>query len=159
VPSSPNALADSDLSDTLLQIRKGAPVAMPLWLASFLAPQQFAGQNALSMDLPTSLAPRVMNALKANPRTVDLRAQAPYFYALAALALELFEEDEMVETLLETFKARAAEIADHAHNTHGALGEGVDFLRGLDEMERQLFRKAHESSKGMRVWMGEQRKK
>lgn len=37
----------------------------------------------------------------------------------------------------QTFKARAAEIADHAHNPRGALGEGVEFLRGLDEMERQ----------------------
>lgn len=37
----------------------------------------------------------------------------------------------------QTFKKRAAEIADHAHNPRGALGEGADFLRGLDEMERQ----------------------
>lgn len=37
----------------------------------------------------------------------------------------------------KTFKKRAAEIADHAHNSRGAVGEGVDFLRGLDETERQ----------------------
>ena len=37
----------------------------------------------------------------------------------------------------KTFKNRAAEIADHANNTQSALGEGGDFLRGLDEMERQ----------------------
>ena len=37
----------------------------------------------------------------------------------------------------QTFKARAAEIADHARNPRGALGEGADFLRGLDETERQ----------------------
>lgn len=37
----------------------------------------------------------------------------------------------------QTFKKRAAEIADHAHNPRGALGEGAEFLRGLDEMERQ----------------------
>lgn len=37
----------------------------------------------------------------------------------------------------QTFKKRAAEIADHAHNVRGTLGEGVDFLRGLDETERQ----------------------
>lgn len=29
------------------------------------------------------------------------------------------------------------EIADHAHNSRGALGDGVEFLRGLDETERQ----------------------
>ena len=38
---------------------------------------------------------------------------------------------------IQTFKIRAAEIADHAHNPRGALGEGAEFLRGLDEMERQ----------------------
>ena len=38
---------------------------------------------------------------------------------------------------LQTFKSRAADIADHAHNTQSALGEGGEFLRGLDEMERQ----------------------
>jgi GINS complex subunit 3 len=37
----------------------------------------------------------------------------------------------------QTFKARAAVIADQAHNPRGALGEGADFMRGLDENERQ----------------------
>lgn len=40
-------------------------------------------------------------------------------------------------TSCQAFKKRAAEIADHAHNSRGAVGGGVDFLRGLDETERQ----------------------
>ena len=36
----------------------------------------------------------------------------------------------------QTFKKRAAQIADHAHNPRGAVSEGADFLRGLDETER-----------------------
>lgn len=36
----------------------------------------------------------------------------------------------------QTFKKRAAEIADHAYNPRGAVSEGADFLRGLDETER-----------------------
>jgi GINS complex subunit 3 len=43
----------------------------------------------------------VINALKADPKTVDLRAQAPHFYALGARILELFEEEEIVDVLLE----------------------------------------------------------
>lgn len=98
-----------------------------------------------------------MNALKADPRTVDLRALAPHFYTLSERILEIFEEEEMVDVLIDvfsisrsyprltwftnrqaqTFKKRAAEISDHAHNPRGAVGEGVDFLRGLDESERQ----------------------
>lgn len=40
-----------------------------------------------------------MNALKADPRTLDLRALAPHFYNLSERILELFEEEEMVDVL------------------------------------------------------------
>ena len=40
-----------------------------------------------------------MNALKADPRTVDLRALAPHFYNLSERILELFEEEDMVDVL------------------------------------------------------------
>ena len=83
-----------------MQIQKGAQLALPLWLAGYLAVQSF-GTSVLSMDLPTSISPRVLNALKANPKTVDLSAQAPHFYELAARALDLFEEDEIVDILTE----------------------------------------------------------
>lgn len=77
----------------------------------------------------------------------------------------------------QTFRRRASEIADHAHNSRGALGGGVDFLRGLDETERQcmpiltfwiymntstdtrlVFRIAHDSAKDIRIWAGEAKK-
>ena len=83
------------------QVKKGTQVTLPLWLASFLALQKFPDSSVVGMDLPPALAPRVLNALKANPKTVDLRAQAPHFYELAARALELFEEDEIVDVLTE----------------------------------------------------------
>lgn len=103
--------------------------------------------------MPAALSQRVVNALKADPKTVDLRAQAQHFYSLGARIMELFEEEEMVDVLTTTFRERAAEIADHAHNPRGAMGEGVHFLRGLDETERQLFRAAHDGAKAVRQWM------
>lgn len=42
-----------------------------------------------------------MNALKADPRTVDLRTLAPHFYSLGVRILELFEEEEMVDILTD----------------------------------------------------------
>ncbi len=42
-----------------------------------------------------------MNALKAEPRTVDLRALAPHFYTLGERILEIFEEEEMVDVLID----------------------------------------------------------
>lgn len=49
--------------------------------------------------MPEALSERVMNALKADPRTLDLRALAPHFYNLSERILELFEEEEMVDVL------------------------------------------------------------
>ena len=65
-----------------------------------LAVSQNVNASALvTLDLPKALSPRVLNALKADPRTVDLRALAPHFYNLAARMLELFEEEEMIDVL------------------------------------------------------------
>lgn len=44
-----------------------------------------------------------MNALKADPKTVDLRAQAAHFYSIGARMLELFEEEEMVDILSDVW--------------------------------------------------------
>ncbi|KAF1991961.1 DNA replication complex GINS protein PSF3 [Aulographum hederae CBS 113979] len=140
-------------------MKQGTKVELPLWLGEMLAvSQNISSSPLITLDLPTALAPRVLNALKADPRTVDLRALAPHFYALSARMLELFEDDELVEVLTETFKARSASIADQAHNPRGALGDGADFLRGLDENERQLFRAAHDSSKAVKAWMADLKK-
>lgn len=107
-----------------------------------------------------------MNALKADPKSVDLRAQAQNFYAFAARILDLFEDDDMLDVLTETFRVRAAEIGDHAANAGsanrtggGGVGnDGVEFLRALDEMERALFRSSHESAKATRTWMTDVKK-
>jgi GINS complex subunit 3 len=63
--------------------------------------QTQASSTTLTLDLPHCLSPRVLNALKADPRTLDLRALAPHFYALGARMLELFEEDEVGEVLTD----------------------------------------------------------
>ena len=119
-------------------LKEGTKVELPLWLGEMLAVSQNLSTSSLvTLDLPQCLSTRVVNALKADPRTVDIRALAPHFYALGARMLELFEEDELAEVLTDSFKKRAKEIADQAHNPRGALGDGAEFLRGLDEEERQ----------------------
>ncbi|KXG52987.1 GINS complex [Penicillium griseofulvum] len=145
---------DSILTDA--QIKAGTRIDLPLWLGEMLSIGARLGTSRLvTLDMPDALSERVMNALKADPRTLDLRALAPHFYNLSERILELFEEEEMVDVLGDAFKKRAAEIADHAHNSRGTVGGGVDFLRGLDETERQLFRAAHDRAKDMRIWSGE----
>lgn len=65
-----------------------------------LAVSQSLGSNPMTtLDMPAALSTRVLNALKADPRTVDLRTQAPHFYNLGTRMMDLFEEDEIVEVL------------------------------------------------------------
>ena len=52
----------------------------------------------MTLDLPECLGQRAMNALKANPKVVDLRqlvGGGGYFYGVTGRVLELFEEDEV----------------------------------------------------------------
>lgn len=85
-----------------LQLKPHTRLELPLWLAEMLAVSQ-PGTSAplLTLDLPSALSPRVMNALSASPLAVDLRSLAPHFYALAVRLLELFEEEEMSEILTQ----------------------------------------------------------
>ena len=53
----------------------------------------------VTLDTPESLSTRVLNALKADPRTVELRGLAPNFYGLAIRFLECYEEEEIVDVL------------------------------------------------------------
>ncbi|KAI4163176.1 MAG: hypothetical protein LQ342_003304 [Letrouitia transgressa] len=86
------------------------PLPLPLWLAFLLAVQRYGPHNdrpVLTADLPASLSPRVLNALRADPRTVDLRAIEPYFYEGVVRLLDLFEEDEIGDLVGQTWVARS----------------------------------------------------
>lgn len=79
--------------------------------------------------------------------------------------MELFDEDDVLNVLTDSWKKRAVELGDFASTVGGKEGGGqgkgdkqTEFLRGLEEGERELFRRSHESAKAMRKWMGEARK-
>ncbi|KAK4447796.1 putative DNA replication complex GINS protein psf-3 [Podospora aff. communis PSN243] len=148
-------------------LKAGARVALPLWLAELLAITSAGGsddQTYVTFDLPSALRNDVVQALKAEPLAVPLRDQSAHFYSLATHMMDLSEEPELSATLRKTFVKRAAEIALHARKLGGAGkgeegsnlgvgGAGEEFLRGLDEWERRLFRKAHDGSKAGKEWM------
>lgn len=68
-------------------------------LTHFSPRARLGTSRLVTLDLPSALSERVMNALKADPRTIDLRSLAPHFYNLSERILELFEEEEMVDIL------------------------------------------------------------
>ena len=85
-------------------VQQGTKVDLPLWLAEMLAVSKPAGPSSASLaslDMPAALGPRVMNALRADPKSVDIRAQALFFYGFGERMLELFEEEETVELLTD----------------------------------------------------------
>lgn len=85
-------------------IEQGTRLDLPLWMAEMLAVSKPAGPQSSSLgslDLPPALGQRVMNALRADPKSLDLRAQAQWFYGLGERMLELFEEEETVEVLTD----------------------------------------------------------
>ena len=95
-------------SDTL---KAGTKIDLPLWLGVMLAVSNNNNPNSeplVTLDFPAPLQSRVVNALKADPRTVDLRAQSQSFYGLGARILELFEDEEMVDVLTDVSDAPRA---------------------------------------------------
>lgn len=83
-------------------ITPGTKLDLPLWMAEMLAVSKPAGPSTsslASLDMPPALGQRVMNALRADPKSVDLRAQAQFFYGLGERMFELFDEEELVEVL------------------------------------------------------------
>ena len=85
-------------------VEQGTKLDLPLWLAEMLAVSKPAGPSSSSLatlDMPTALGLRVMNALRADPKSVDVRAQALFFYGLGERMLELFEEEAMGELLTD----------------------------------------------------------
>lgn len=85
-------------------IENGTNLDLPLWLAEMLAVSKPAGPQSASLgslDLPPALGQRVMNALRADPKSVDIRTRAQFFYGFGERMLELFEEEETVEVLTD----------------------------------------------------------
>ncbi|GAB1318045.1 DNA replication protein [Madurella fahalii] len=139
-------------------LKAGTKVNLPLWLAEMLAianTGDLEGKSFVTFDLPPALGNDVVQALKADPRAVPLRDQSAHFYGLATHMMELSEEQELGAVLRKTFVTRATEIALHARkgSNLGLGGAGEEFLRGLDEWERKLFRKAHDGAKAGKEWM------
>ncbi|KAJ6440704.1 Psf3 protein [Purpureocillium lavendulum] len=152
-------------------LKPGTALTLPLWLAEMLALASTGGSGEdarapLTLNLPPCLSERVANALKADPRAVALRDQSAHFYGVGVRMLDLFDERELGAVLRRTFVLRAADVGLHARKADetgvgggaSAGASGEEFLRGLDEWERGLFRRGHDGVRGAREWMDKVKK-
>lgn len=152
-------------------LKTGTKISLPLWLAEMLALANTGSNNNdddaksfVNLSLPDALSNECIQALKADPRAVQLRQRSMNFYGLSTRLMDLFEERELDAVLRKTFVMRAAEIALHARKTGdsggkdgasnlGVGGAGDEFIRGMDEWERALFAKSHGGVKSGKEWM------
>ncbi|KAH6983278.1 Psf3 protein [Ilyonectria robusta] len=143
------------LDNSTTGLKSGTPLSLPLWLAEMLALSTLPDDSGapLTLNLPPCLSSAVQAALAADPRAVPIRDQSPHFYGVGVRMLDLFEEAALAAVLRKTFVVRAADVGLHARKAdEGVGGQGEEFLRGLDEWERGLFRRGHEGVKGAKEW-------
>lgn len=74
---------------------------MSHFVIDLLTSRSQRNEQLLTLDFPPALQQRVMNALRADPKSVDIRNQAPHFYTLATRILEIFEDENMTEVLID----------------------------------------------------------
>lgn len=84
-------------------VEHGTKLDFPLWLAEGCVLHRPSPSQPPfgTIDTPSVLSERVLNALRADPKSVDIRAQAQWYYELGERMLELFEDEEMVEVLTD----------------------------------------------------------
>lgn len=133
-------------------IEKGTKVDLPMWLAKVLATVPVGSSGELFVEFlePDFASPKVINAIKADPLSVDLHSIISNFYKLGENWATMFSDVQFAETLMTMLKERALEIDNYASNTTNHVNS--PFLLSLDEFEKNLYKVTYESKKQMRKW-------
>jgi hypothetical protein len=132
-------------------LKSGAVVELPLWLAEPLAEHQH-----VVIDVPQFLTPRFRRIMKAGPASVNLREFSPYVYEVARRVVPFVEDPEakdIDEILRLAFGGdRFREILNNSMN---AMNEDTtEFTRKLTEDEKQLFSAGARDLKDFMLWKG-----
>lgn len=122
---------------------------------------------------PDMFSPKVINAIKADPTSLDLHAINSYFYALALKWISLFSDREFADIVTTLLLERSQAINNHASSVSVEFKSSLDSVRGtqvtagasnaaasmflltLDEFEKKVYKKSHESYKETKKWMFE----
>lgn len=135
-------------------IDQGTKIELPLWLAEILAICELSHESQLSfIDLsePEFMSPKVTNAVKTGPTSIDLHKLLGHYYTLAEKWCTFFSEPQLIETIMFMFKERAAHINNYASNTNKQMNN--NFLYTLDEFEKYLYKLTSEANREMRKWL------
>lgn len=149
-------------------IEKNSRLDLPLWLARILAivggDEQEQDEEILpfvELLRPEMFSPRVVNAIKAGPADLDVHSVNAHFYSLAVKWTTLFGDEELGRVVEEMVLERALEMNGHASSValqgESQLGSlaNAPFLLTMDESEKELYRRAHDSYKRTKRWIVE----
>ncbi|KAJ0397279.1 hypothetical protein P43SY_006539 [Pythium insidiosum] len=132
-------------------LKSGAVVELPLWLA-----EPLAMRGDVAIEVPSFLTQRFRRIMKAGPSAVNLRDFSPYVYEVAKHVLPLVEEGdgkEIQEILRLAFGGdRYREILNNSMNT--LQEDTTEFTRKLTEEEKALFQAGVQDSKDFMHWKG-----
>ncbi|GLD91886.1 hypothetical protein PINS_up000419 [Pythium insidiosum] len=132
-------------------LKSGAVVELPLWLA-----EPLAMRGDVAIEVPSFLTQRFRRIMKAGPSAVNLRDFSPYVYEVAKHVLPLVEEGdgkEIQEILRLAFGGdRYREILNNSMNT--LQEDTTEFTRKLTEEEKALFQAGVQDAKDFMHWKG-----
>lgn len=134
-------------------VEEGTKLELPLWLASTLATcglLENSDQSFVDLLEPDFISAKVLNAIRADPRSVDLHSFMGNYYAVVQKWVALFGDTQLAQTVINMFKERALEIDNYASNSNKLVNS--TFLLSLDEWEKKLFRETSDSKKDMKLW-------
>ncbi|RLV92760.1 DNA replication complex GINS protein PSF3 [Spathaspora sp. JA1] len=136
-------------------IEKDIKIDLPFWLAEILAVcivSDSTQQSFIDMIDPEFINSKVINAIKSNPTSVDLHKLLPYYYKLIEKWCSMFNDEDLIENVMNMLRERTFEINSFANNNKQLNSE---FLYTLEEFEKKLFKQTSESNKLMRNWLKE----
>ncbi|ODV60099.1 DNA replication protein PSF3 ASCRUDRAFT_76610 [Ascoidea rubescens DSM 1968] len=94
---------------------------------------------------------KVINAIKTNPVNCDLHSICSNYYKLT----EKLGDEELIKIVQEMLKERCILINDYATSSKGNNFNNdavFNFLHGLDEAEKRIYKATYESHKDTKKW-------
>lgn len=145
-------------------IRKNTKLSLPLWLARVLAIVGADSQEQEDMDpnaeeedggdafvellTPDMFSNKVINAIKTDPKSLDLHAINPYFLDMALKWIALYSDKDLGEIVYELLLERAQQINNYASSVSIDTEYGNKYRSALLDALRLQQNSANEDRSG-----------
>jgi len=130
----------------------GTKMDQPFWILDGMR----VGKKYMSMQLPKAYKETYREIMLADPNVVNLHKLGPHYFEFGrCLMKHTPEEGEHIGDSISTaFKRRLLNMLDAAQNCRD--GEEIREMSKMDELERELFKKAYAKRKEISSWVNRQ---